>query len=56
MRAGPALGSGATGPGTFDQVLADAYAPVAYLAWIPNLVVAELFLRVRGLPALRVST
>ncbi len=43
-------------PGSVEQVLAEAYAPVAYLAWIPNLVVAELFLRARGLPALRLST
>ncbi len=30
-----------------------AYAPLPFLAWIPNLVVAEYLLRRRGLPALR---
>lgn len=42
-------------PGSFEQILANAYAPVPYLAWIPNLVVAELILRARGLPALRIA-
>lgn len=41
--------------GTFEQTLLDAYAPVPYLAWIPNLVIAELILRSRNLPALHFS-
>ena len=42
-------------PGTFEQILVDAYAPVAYLAWIPNLIVAEFILRARRLPAVHIS-
>ena len=37
-----------------DAAFANAYAVVPFLAWIPNLVVAELLVRRRGLPALRI--
>lgn len=34
---------------------ANAYAAVPFLAWLPNLVVAELMIRRRGLPGLRMT-
>jgi hypothetical protein len=36
-----------------DEVVADAnaYAPVAFLCWLPNIVVAEIIIYRRGLPA-----
>ena len=37
-----------------DAAFTNAYAAVPFLAWIPNLVVAELLVRRRGLPALRI--
>lgn len=39
----------------FEQAYTNAYAPVPFLAWLPNLVVAELMIRRRGLPALHLS-
>ncbi|MGI3780961.1 MAG: DUF2306 domain-containing protein, partial [Janthinobacterium lividum] len=39
----------------FPQAYTNAYAPVPFLAWIPNLVIAEFMIRRRGLPALRLS-
>ena len=39
----------------FGSVFANAYAPLPYLSWIPNLIVAELLLRRRGLPSLRMT-
>ncbi|MGI3784140.1 MAG: DUF2306 domain-containing protein [Janthinobacterium lividum] len=39
----------------FPRAYANAYAPVPFLAWIPNLVIAEFMIRRRGLPALRLS-
>ena len=32
-----------------------AYATAAWFAWVPNLIVAELFLRTRGRPGGRVT-
>lgn len=46
-----ALGTDAT----FTDLLMQAYAPLPYLCWIPNLVVAEWLIRRRGLPALRMT-
>ncbi|KRD41219.1 hypothetical protein ASE38_16480 [Cellulomonas sp. Root930] len=37
-----------------EAAFANAYAAVPFLAWLPNLVVAELMVRRRGLPALRI--
>ncbi|WP_214403180.1 DUF2306 domain-containing protein [Pseudonocardia lacus] len=37
-----------------DAVIDTAYAALPFLSWLPNLVVAELLLRRRGLPALGV--
>ena len=37
-----------------DAAFTNAYTAVPFLAWIPNLVVAELLVRRRGLPALRI--
>lgn len=37
----------------FDGAFSNAYSVVPFLGWIPNLVVAELIIRRRGLPALR---
>ena len=39
----------------FDSAFANAYAAVPFLAWLPNLVVAEWLIRRRGLPSLRIS-
>jgi uncharacterized membrane protein len=39
--------------GSFDDVWANVYAAVPFLAWIPNIVIAELMVRRRGLPGLR---
>jgi uncharacterized membrane protein len=39
--------------GSFDEVWANVYAAVPFLAWIPNIVIAELMVRRRGLPGLR---
>lgn len=39
----------------FDAAFANAYAAVPFLAWLPNLVVAELLIRRRGLPSFRIS-
>ncbi|HEY0238389.1 MAG TPA: DUF2306 domain-containing protein [Friedmanniella sp.] len=39
----------------FAAAYSNAYAPVPFLAWIPNLVVVELMIRRRGLPALRLT-
>jgi uncharacterized membrane protein len=33
-------------------VAANAYAPVAFLCWLPNIVIAEVVIRRRGLPSL----
>lgn len=38
-----------------ETALATAYAPVPFLCWLPNLVVAELMIRRRGLPALHLT-
>lgn len=38
-----------------DEAYTNAYAPVPFLSWLPNLVVAELLIRRRGLPALRMT-
>jgi uncharacterized membrane protein len=45
------------GPGGLDAdaAFANAYAVVPFLAWLPNLVVAEWLIRRRGLPAYRVT-
>ncbi len=37
-----------------DAAFRNAYAAVPFLAWLPNVVVAEIMVRRRGLPALRV--
>jgi uncharacterized membrane protein len=34
----------------FEHVFANAYAPMPFLAWLPNLVIAEIMVRRRGLP------
>lgn len=39
----------------FEQAYTNAYAPVPFLAWLPNLVIAELLIRRRGLPGLHLS-
>jgi uncharacterized membrane protein len=39
--------------GDFDAAWANVYAAVPFLAWIPNIVVAEIMVRRRGLPGLR---
>jgi len=38
-----------------EQAYLNAYAPMPFVSWIPNLVIAELVLRRRGLPSLRLA-
>ncbi|MER5938575.1 DUF2306 domain-containing protein [Streptomyces sp. NPDC001928] len=44
------------GENRFDTILAEAYAPLPFLCWLPNIVVAEWMIRRRGLPALHLTT
>ena len=44
------------GENRFDVVLTEAYAPLPFLCWLPNIVIAELMIRRRGLPALHLTT
>ncbi|MFI2264208.1 DUF2306 domain-containing protein [Streptomyces tubercidicus] len=44
------------GEGAFDRISAEAYAPLPFLCWLPNLVIAEFMIRRRGLPALHLTT
>ncbi|MGW2254221.1 DUF2306 domain-containing protein [Kitasatospora sp. NPDC001660] len=46
-----------TADGTVDgtRVFDNAYAALPFLAWLPNLVVAELLIRRRGLPSYRLA-
>lgn len=37
------------------EIYTDAYEPVPFLCWLPNIVVAELLIRRRGLPGLRIT-
>ncbi|MFK0043593.1 DUF2306 domain-containing protein [Streptomyces sp. NPDC090741] len=46
----------AHGPDPFDAILAQAYAPLPFLCWLPNIVIAEFMIRRRGLPALHLMT
>lgn len=39
--------------GDFDAAWSNVYAAVPFLCWIPNIVIAELLVRRRGLPGLR---
>lgn len=39
----------------FDAVFTNAYAAVPFLAWLPNLIIAEWLIRRRGLPSFRIS-
>ncbi|TYL51122.1 DUF2306 domain-containing protein [Agromyces mariniharenae] len=39
----------------FDAAFANAYGVVPFLAWLPNLVVAEWLIRRRGLPSYRIA-
>ena len=45
----------ASGPVDSNHVLDTAYAVLPFLSWLPNLVVAELLLRRRGLPSLALT-
>ena len=40
----------------FGAAFANAYAAMAFLAWLPNLLVAEWLIRRRGLPSYRLTT
>lgn len=40
----------------FDTAFANAYGVVPFLAWLPNLVVAEWLIRRRGLPSYRLTS
>lgn len=39
----------------FGAVFANAYAAVPFLSWLPNVIVAEVLIRRRGLPSFRIS-
>ena len=39
----------------FDQAYDAAYLPVPFLCWLPNIVVAELIIRRRGLPSFHLT-
>ncbi|MEH1015471.1 DUF2306 domain-containing protein [Micromonospora sp. CPCC 206060] len=41
--------------GDFQAVFDNAYAPLPFLAWLPNLLVAEWLIRRRGLPSYRLT-
>ncbi len=43
-------------PFTHADIVANAYAPLPYICWLPNLVIAEFMIRRRGLPALYLTT
>ncbi|MFJ2863118.1 DUF2306 domain-containing protein [Kitasatospora sp. NPDC087314] len=45
----------AQGPVDGGRLFDNAYAAVPFLSWLPNLVVAELLIRRRGLPAYRLT-
>lgn len=45
--------SGSLSPEEISRI---AYAPVPFLCWLPNIVVAEILVRRRGLPGLRMVT
>ena len=42
-------------PWGFDAAWTNAYAAVPFLAWLPNLLVAEWLIRRRGLPSYRLT-
>lgn len=42
-------------PGGFAHAYEQAYGSLPYVAWIPNLVIAEFIIRSRNLPALRMT-
>jgi uncharacterized membrane protein len=46
----------AHGADPFPAILTQAYAPLPFLCWLPNIVIAEWLIRRRGLPALRITT
>ncbi|WP_331747930.1 DUF2306 domain-containing protein [Streptomyces chartreusis] len=39
-----------------ESIMDNAYLPLSFLCWLPNLVVAEFMIRRRGLPALYITT
>ncbi|MFF8033313.1 MULTISPECIES: DUF2306 domain-containing protein [unclassified Streptomyces] len=39
-----------------ESIMDNAYLPLGFLCWLPNLVVAEFMVRRRGLPALHLTT
>ncbi|WP_188316737.1 hypothetical protein [Solihabitans fulvus] len=43
------------GGDVFETISTQAYAPLPFLCWLPNLVVAEFMIRRHGLPALRIA-
>ncbi|WP_433199299.1 DUF2306 domain-containing protein [Nocardia sp. CA-107356] len=43
------------GDDPFTTILREAYTPLPFLCWLPNIVIAELIIRRRGLPGLRTT-
>ncbi|GAA1912741.1 DUF2306 domain-containing protein [Streptantibioticus ferralitis] len=44
------------GGDAFNRIFAQAYAPLPFLCWLPNVVIAEIMIRRRGLPAMHISS
>lgn len=44
------------GENAFAIISTEAYAPLPFLCWLPNIVIAEIMIRRRGLPALRITS
>jgi uncharacterized membrane protein len=44
------------GADSVTTIFAQAYAPVPFLCWLPNIVIAEFMIRRRGLPALHITS
>ncbi|WP_405600821.1 DUF2306 domain-containing protein [Streptomyces sp. NBC_01410] len=43
------------GADPFTTIMREAYAPLPFLCWLPNIVIAEFMIRRRGLPSLRMT-
>jgi hypothetical protein len=44
------------GAAAASHITTSAYAPLPFLCWLPNIVIAEFMVRRRGLPALHMTS
>jgi Predicted membrane protein (DUF2306) len=44
------------GANATSHIMSSAYAPLPFLCWLPNIVIAEFMIRRRGLPALHMTS